>query len=145
MKITICGSVVFSNEMIKAAEALKEQGHEVELPYYTKKILNGEVSLEDYKKTKSEKGDVGYREAASEDLIKRYFRLIGESDAILVLNLDKNGVKNYIGGSSFFEMSFAYVLDKKIFLFNDIPDMQYTDELKSMSPIIINGELSKIN
>lgn len=145
MKIAICASIVFSNEIKGVAEELRKQGHEVELPYYTKKILNGEISLEDFKKTKSEKGDVGYREAASEDLIKRYFRLIGESDAILVLNLDKNGIKNYIGGNTLIEMGFAYVLNKKIFLFNEIPDMQYADELKSTFPIVIHGDLSKIN
>ena len=62
----------------------------------------------------------------------------------LVLNFEKNGVKNYIGGNTLMEIGFAYVHYKKIFLFNPIPDMHYKDELKAMEPIIINRKLSLI-
>jgi len=41
-------------------------------------------------------------------------------------------------------MGFAHVLDKKIFLYNDLPDMIYNDELQSMSITLINQDLSKI-
>ena len=41
-------------------------------------------------------------------------------------------------------MGFAHVLNKKIFLFNDIPDMFYKDEIKAMNPIIIDRDLTKI-
>lgn len=34
------------------------------------------------------------------------------SDAILVLNYDKKGIKNYIGGNTLMEMGFAHVHDK---------------------------------
>ena len=39
------------------------------------------------------------------------------------------------------EIGFAY---KKIFFYNDIPKMPYTDELIAMKPIVINGNLRKI-
>ena len=70
--------------------------------------------------------------------------MIGELNAVLVLNPDKKGIKNYIGGNTLIEMGFAYVLDKKIFLYNPIPEMSYTDEIKAMKPIILNKDLSKI-
>jgi len=144
MKIVICGSISFTYEIKKICESLKKLGHEVEIPFYAKRILNGEISLEEYEKIKQKNGDLKLRRKAKEDLIKRYFKIIKNSDAILVLNLDKNGVKNYIGGNTFLEMGFAYVLNKKIFLFNDIPDMLYKDEIRAMNPVIINGDLAKI-
>lgn len=144
MKITICGSIAFTHEIKKTTDTLLKQGHQVEIPFMTKKILDGEISLEDFLKIKEEKGDIDFRTSAEEDLIKRYFRLIKESDAILVLNYDKNGIKNYIGGNTLIEMAFAHVLDRQIFLLNPMPDMQYKDEIEAMKPTVINGNLNLI-
>ena len=59
--------------------------------------------------------------------------------------LEKNNIKNYIGGNSFLEMGFAHILNKKIFILNDIPEMIYTDEIEAMQPIALRGDLTKIN
>ena len=93
MRIVICGSIEVSHELKEIADKLTEKGHITELPYDTKRIMNGEVSLEDYKKVKQERGDTEFRESAEEDLIIRYYNLIQESDAILVLNIDKKEVR----------------------------------------------------
>lgn len=42
-------------------------------------------------------------------------------------------------------MGFAYVLKKKIFLLNPIPELSYSDEIKAMKPIVLDGDLKKIN
>lgn len=144
MKIAICGSIVFSEQMGEIDQKLKELGHETCLPFYTSKMLKGEIDHEKSLREKEKSGDEKLREFLGEDLIKRYYKLIGESDAVLVLNLDKKGIKNYIGGNTLIEMGFAYVLDKKIFLYNPIPEMGYTDEIKAMKPIVIDGDLEKI-
>ena len=123
---------------------LLKQGHEVDIPLYSQKILNGEISLEEFLRIKQKDGDADFRKKAKEDLIKRYFRIIKDSDAILVVNIDKKGIKNYIGGNTFLEMGFAHVLNKKVFLLNNIPDVSYRDEILAMQPIILNGDLSKI-
>jgi predicted RNA-binding protein with PUA domain len=60
------------------------------------------------------------------------------------VNIDKGGFSNYIGGNAFLEMGFAHILNKKIFLLNEIPEMIYTDEILAMQPIVLNGDLSKI-
>lgn len=65
-------------------------------------------------------------------LFREYYKIIKKSDAILVINFDKNDIKNYIGGAVLSEMGFAYILNKKIFLFNQITQMSYTDEIKAM-------------
>jgi predicted RNA-binding protein with PUA domain len=54
-------------------------------------------------------------------------------------------VVGYIGGNSFLEVGFAHVLNKKIFLFNEIPDCLFKDELIAMQPIILGEDLKKIN
>ena len=77
----------------------------------------------------------------SEDTIKNM-------DAVLVLNFDKNTndkiEKNYIGGATFLEIYDAFRLNKKIYLYNDIPTGILYDEIQGFAPIIINRDLSKI-
>ncbi len=145
MRITICSSVNLTDKIGEVADKLSGQGHEVEIPFYSRKILNGEMSLDEFSRIKDEKGDACFREEAGEDLIIRYYNMIKGSDAILVVNGDRKGIENYIGGNTFLEMGFAHVLGKRIFLLNPIPDMMYKDELLAMKPVILNGDLSRIN
>ena len=74
--------------------------------------------------------------------------IISKMDAVLVLNFDKEKdnklLKNYIGGATFLEMYDAFRLNKKIFLFNDIPQGMLYDEVEGFNPIIINGYLDMI-
>ncbi|MBU6388415.1 hypothetical protein KGQ72_00830 [Patescibacteria group bacterium] len=78
------------------------------------------------------------------EMLKRSTDIIGKNDAVLVLNFEKDGVKNYIGGATFLEMHDAFRLGKTIFLFNEIPDGILRDEIVSFNPIVINGDLSKV-
>jgi hypothetical protein len=149
MIITICSSVDFSPKLIEIKKELEKMNHQVNIPYFTQKIINGEISYEEYMEAKEKDGgDILLREAQSIDMIKRYWNFIRNSDAILVLNLNKKGVDSYIGGSTLMEMGFAYGHEKKIFLFNPIPSrnerMHYVDEIMDMKPIVINGDLTRI-
>lgn len=146
MKIVICGSCAFSDKIIEVANKLEKQGNLVDIPFATKMIRDKKLSFEQFKKDKEKEGDAKYRKQYQDqvDMIKRYYYLIKECDAILVLNYDKKNIDNYIGGSVLMEMGFAYVLDKNIYLLNDIPDMPYTDEIRVMNPIVIDGVLNKI-
>jgi len=78
------------------------------------------------------------------DPFKNYFKIIKKSDAVLVVNIHRKGIKGYIGGNTLIEMAFAHVLDKKIFLLHEIPEVSYKDEIEAMKPIILNGDLSSI-
>lgn len=144
MKITICSSINFTPQIKQTADKLKALGHEINIPTMSKKIMDGEFTMAEFLAEKEKNGDAKFRNEGGVDLIKRYYNYIKASDAILVLNPDKNGIKNYIGGNVLMEIGFAYVLNKKIYFYNDIPDMPYTDELKAVKPTIINGDLSKI-
>ncbi len=68
------------------------------------------------------------------------------SHAVLVMNLDKHGVRNYIGGNTLMEIGFAHVLNQKIFLYNPIPEIPYyKSEIEAVRPIVINGDYSLIS
>lgn len=136
MKIVVCGSMTASKEMIEAENRLKELGHEVVLPEFTREYAA--LDTHDAMHTESAKNKVEY------DLIKGYFEKIKNSDAVLVANVERKGIAGYIGGNSFLEMGFAFVLDKPIYLLHAIPNLGYTDELEAMCPIVLDGDFSKI-
>jgi hypothetical protein len=78
-------------------------------------------------------------------LIDKHIKRIENSDAILVLNFDKDKRKGYIGGNTFLEMGIAYYLGKKIFVWkNPSKDLFYFEEIEALNPIIINEDLGKI-
>ncbi|MBI4895884.1 MAG: hypothetical protein HY831_05315 [Candidatus Aenigmarchaeota archaeon] len=143
MKITICASIDFTHEIGKINDFLKEKGHDVNIPQTAEKILSGKLTWEEYRKEKQSSERTVDRKV-NDNVIKIHYEKIKQSDAIFVVNIDKKGIQNYIGGNTFLEIGFAYVLNKKIFLLNDIPEMFYTDEIKAMKPIILNGDLEKI-
>ena len=142
MKITICGSISSSEKMIEVANELARLGHTCDLPYSTRRIMNGELTLDEYLKEVKINGDKKFRKEANIDVIKEHFEFIKNSDAILVINIDKNNIKNYIGGNALMEIGFAYVLGKKIFLLNSIPEMGYKDEILATQPIVLNNDLN---
>ena len=136
MKIAICSSMVFLEEMGKVKSELENNDHEVFLPHNTEGYLSGEKDPVQEEETVQNK--------IENDLFKYYYKVIDNSDAILVLNYDKNGIENYIGGNTLIEMSFAHILDKEIYLISSIPDMRYTDEIEAFEPVVLGGDLGKI-
>lgn len=77
-----------------------------------------------------------------EEAIRLHFEKIEWCDAILVLNYPKNGIENYIGANTLVEIGLAFHLRKKIFLLHPIPVMQYSEEIISMKPKVIEGNFS---
>jgi hypothetical protein len=144
MKIVIVGSIVNSDKLIEVAKKLQNLGHETELPYNTRQIMKGEISLEEYTKHKEQHGDRSFRDNATEDLIKRYYKLISESDRVLIANFDKKDQKNYIGGNALIEMAFAHINEKPLYILNEIPENSYTDEILAMKPIVLHGNLEGV-
>jgi len=140
MKITICGSSKFRCEMVEYMEKLENLGHNIVVHEHYIKSAKGDMPelMERVNREHSTlKKEQGY--------IKWYHNAIKNSDAILVLNFDKNGIKNYIGGNTLMEIGFAHVNDKKIFLLNPVPEnVSYADEIQAMVDVILNGDLSKI-
>ncbi len=136
MKIAICGSMSASVQMCEIEKNLTANGHEVFLPENTEKYANGDLQSETNHESAENK--------IKGDLIRGYFDIINNSDAVVVANYEKNGIKNYVGGNSFLEAGFAHVLNKKLYFINDIPEIMYKDELVAMQPIILHGDLLKL-
>jgi hypothetical protein len=136
MKIVICGSMSASKQMVEIQKFLKEKGHEVMIPRRAE--LYAEGKLQEESGCESTKNKIEY------DLIREYYLAIESADTVLLANFDKGGVSNYIGGNSFLEAGFAHVLNKKLYFLNEVPEMIYSDELRALQPIILNGDLSKL-
>jgi hypothetical protein len=143
MKITICGSIHFAEEIVKAAKELEKNGHEVEMPASIKDFGVNNFEEADVLKNDREK----YIKEIKPEYTRGHFNKVLNGDAILVINIEKNGIENYIGGATFSEIMLAFHGNKKIYFLNPIPDEPKTfiDELESVSPIILNGNLGEID
>jgi len=136
MKIGIISSMHHSEEVLKIKEGLEKLGHQV----FCSKFINNFIGKND-----EEKEQIKLDQKYNLDAIKEHWEVIQKVDAVLAVNLERKGIKNYVGGNSFLELDFAYVLNKKIFLYNPIPEIHFYDtEIIAMRPIIINGDLTKI-
>jgi nucleoside 2-deoxyribosyltransferase len=143
MKIVICSSVSFAEKVMDAKEHLERQGIHVIIPQGLEDYLN-DAAL---KERASGWGTLeGAERKMKNNLIKSYYDEIASSDAILVINQDKVGIHNYLGGNSFLEMGFAHVLGKPIYLLNPIPTelKVFYQEMVAMQPTILDGDLNKI-
>lgn len=137
MTITICGSMQFHQKMREARETLETLGHTVLVPK-SLELMDKEGFVHPTTDEEKITAKIEY------DFIREHFRKIEKSAAILVLNYDKKGIKNYIGGNTFLEMGLAFWLGKKIYLLNPIPAMDYKTEMHAMQPVVLNGDLSRI-
>jgi hypothetical protein len=136
MKIAICASMVFAERMVQIKAQLEQLGHLVYISQFAEGYLG---------KTEKEKEQLTVHDKNEHDAIRKFWEVIKKSDAILVLNYDRKGIKNYIGGNTLMEIGFAHVLDKKIFLMNPIPDIEYyRSEVEAVRPVILEQDLSQI-
>lgn len=114
-KVVICASESFYKEAEKWKGKLESEGFSV-----IRSVGVIERTMEAYKETHTE-----------------HYRKITETDILFVINIEKNGIPNYIGASVFAEVAFAIGLNitsgKKIevFCLNPLPEsLPYSDELK---------------
>jgi hypothetical protein len=143
MKVVICGSVNFPEKIWEIEKQLKERRHEVVIPNSIIKY-----NLKTYEDAQKFKLSKHYVEEAKTELTKRHFDEIKNGDAILVVNVEKRDIPNYVGGATLAEIMFALYHDKKIFLLNPIPTDErlafFRDEIEGAHPIIINGNLDMV-
>lgn len=133
MKVTICGSLKFSQEILSIKTQLESSGHEVRIPLETESFATNTIEND-------------WSPEARESMLAHYDN-IAYSDAILVTNFDKGWIVGYIGWATLVDMGIACYLRKQMFILNDIPseaDIRYVQEIKLMNPIIINNNLSLI-
>lgn len=132
MKIFIICSKAFYPQIPPIRTALEKAGHEITLP----NCYDDPATEERYRQ-------LGEKEHAAwkASMIQHSEEVIKANDAVLVLNFEKNGQENYIGGATFLEMYDAFRLGKKIYMYNDIPDSILKDEIAGFEPILLRQQL----
>ena len=131
--------MTFAKKMIKTKEILEEMGHLVTIPTDAFEIANGDYNHDDL--------EADYAHCVENDIMRTHFKFIEESDAVLVLNYDKNNIKGYIGTASLMEVGLAHHFHKKIFLLKELPhhsEHRWVHEVRIMQPVVLNGDFLKI-
>ena len=141
--ITICCSASFYKQALDIEKRLKKLGFKVKIPktaYIMEKNNNFDVGF--YKTWHKDKKH--YKKKTK--LMDEHFKKVMQADAILVLNLEKNGIPGYIGGNGLLEMFLAYLHNKPIYIYNPISDdLNIAEEVYGLNPIFINQDLGIIS
>ena len=146
MKITVCGSIAFIDQMMRCKKELEQKGFEVFILSFVARDKNGRVMDQEefYRLRKSGEMELSWFEVEKSRAIEEHFNEIATSDAILVANYEKNGIRGYVGGNTLMEMGLAFYLKKKIYLLNEIPIISYKEEIIGMRPVLLAGKLPSI-
>lgn len=153
MKITICGSIGFYKEMELARDELIKLGHEVKIPELAlevpqefgggKKVYFGQYIEQNGGIDAFEPGHKIWD--LKEGAINDHYEKIDWSDSILVINHEKRGIQGYVGGNTLIEIGVAFYQKKKIYILNPVSsELSYKQEILGMKPVVLNGDLSKI-
>jgi len=140
--ITVCSSANFYRQAVDIQAQLEKLGYKALIPANAERMKKTRDF--DVTKTKTWFGNEGDYHKKTK-LIRGHFLEVELADSILVLNYEKHGTKNYIGGNVLKEMAIAFFLNKPIFILNDIPeDSTFLEEIKGMEPIVLHGKLDSI-
>ena len=133
MKILLICSKAFYNKLPEYKKKLEEFGHEIYMP-----------NCYDAPETEAKYRGTPEHHIFKAKMFKKSEETIKKMDAVLVLNFNKNGQENYIGGATFLDIYDAFRMNKKIYFVNEIPNNMLKDELIGFNPMIIGKDLSKI-
>ena len=135
MKIFICTSKHNYGHVSDIKKALEDMGHIITVPNSydepMKELEIKKLGTEEHSKWKGE-------------MLRLQKEKVLANDCVLVLNFEKNGQPNYIGGATFLEIFQAFDSGRKVYLYNPIPESNLKDELIGMGVQVINGDLNKI-
>ena len=136
---TICSSAAFYKQVVELKNQLEQAGYVVFVPHVALEMeKTGDYEVEHYK-TWFGNADDYYKKA---ELMHAHFDKVVSGDVTLVVNNEKRGVANYIGGNVLMEMALAFHLHKPIFLLNEIPEASaFEEEIKGMGAIPLHGNV----
>lgn len=140
--ITICSSANFYRQAVAIQDQLEALGYKILLPATAKRMKeSGDFDVSHYKTWFGDKNDYHKKTA----LMLGHFDEVAKGDAILVLNYEKHGVANYIGGNVLMEMALALYLKKAIFILNEIPEESaFLEEIIGMNPVVLHGDIQAL-
>src|SRR3989339_797489 len=101
MKITLCLSIKFFEEMLRVKDELVTLGHEVLHPPHEIPMGDGTMmNVLEYYKIRHSDRDEQWMWDMKKVAIQSHFEKINLADAILVLNYEKNDIAHYVGANT---------------------------------------------
>lgn len=119
----------FAQEMTQLTQELESLGWIVFTPDLSEKSSSYE-ELENEEKLKTKK-----------EFITNHFERIKKSDAILVANYEKRGIKGYVGSNTLMEIAVAHMLQKAIYILNDLDPQGCEEEVRALATRFLNGDI----
>jgi hypothetical protein len=135
MKIFLCASRANYDRVGPVRDELERRGHQVTLPNNF-----DDPGREDAIKS----SETGTFVSWKSEMLRLQASKVAANDAVLVLNFERDGHRNHLGGATFLEVFKAWELGKKIYLYNSVPESILRDELTAMSPTILDGDLDRL-
>jgi hypothetical protein len=140
--ITICSSASHYKQVLEIEKELEKLGFKVKIPSTARTMGKLNNFAVDKHKTWFKNEKDYYKKTR---FIVNHFKKIIAGDAVLVLNLEKKGMKGYIGGNTLMEMTIAFHYKKPIFVYNNISEeLSFAEEVYGMNPKFLEGDLTKI-
>lgn len=140
--ITICSSANFYKQVNELKQELEALGYAVLVPLTaTKMQASGDYDVTHYKTWFGNADDYDKKAA----LMRAHFDEVAKGDAVLVVNNEKHGTPNYIGGNVLMEMAIAFHLGRPIYVLNDLPnESPFTEEIIGLGSVPLQGDLQKL-
>jgi hypothetical protein len=136
--ITICTSSSFYRQAVDLAEELEKAGFNVLLPDMAEDMKKAnDFERKNFQPWLTDPTKYNVKG----DLMHGHFDKVAVADGIFVINDEKHGVSNYIGGNVLMEMALAFHLDKPIFILNEVPEESaFMEEIHGMQPVTLKGK-----
>jgi hypothetical protein len=140
--VTICSSANFYQQAVDIQAAIENRGFACIIPQTAEKMkASGDFDVSHYKTWFGDAKD--YPKKAT--LMRDHFNEVYKGDVALVLNFEKHGEANYIGGNVLMEMALAFYFNKPIFIYNEIPERsKFLEEILGMQPTVLHGQLDAL-
>ncbi len=139
--ITIGSSVSFYKDVADIRQKLLAHGFDVLVPDVVTEMEESGSYDESAQRERYEK----YSPEMKRRVITYLFEKIEKSDAFLVVNNEKHGLKGYIGPNVLMEIAVAVYLGKQIFILNEMDDkIPSYKEVIGIQPVFLNSNLSMI-
>lgn len=139
--VVICSSANFYKHAVKIQKELEAHGFKVIVPHTAEKMKkSGNYDAAHYR--------IWLKDAKNYDrktwLMREHFKEVASGDVVLVINNEKHGKPNYIGGNVLMEMALAFYLEKPIYLLNGIPEESFfLEEIIGLGSIPLKGNINK--
>jgi len=136
--ITLCASVSFYQQVVEIKKQLEQEGWHVLVPDLALMMeKQNDYNFMSY----AEKFD-STDPLRKQKLITSHFDKIAQSDAVLIVNLEKHGREGYIGANVLMEMTIGFYLKKQLYLWQSIPTELFCyDEVMALQPSVLHGNI----